>query len=829
MKPARMGRYANLGRQKSSRRRSKWTPPGKIGEFVTWWRGLSMKKKIVFTVLPIFVFLITVPIATYIMLANDIKDPERLMNRNNTGIVLQDANGKSFYSVGRAEHRNDVALANISDSMKKALIASEDKDFYKHGGFSPLSILRALVTRTGGGSTLTQQLVKNTLLSDERSYFRKYQELFMAIAVEQNYSKDQILAMYLNSVYFGENAFGVEEAAKVYFNTTPDKLDVAQSAMLVGLLPAPTAYSPISGNKNYAKERQNTVLSRMVKNGFITEDQKNAATAQELVYGAGAKKNETSIAPHFAEMVINQLSKKYSYEKVMRSGYQVKTTLDVSAQQTLTDNIAAQIKYINRMGGSNASGVVIDPTNGEVRALVGSADYNNEKWGKVNMVTTARQTGSSFKPIYYANALADGVITPATVFDDKVKDFGGGYVPRDADRRETSRGKASVRQALNWSLNIPSVEVMQKYGISKSISTAKKLGITTLSDNTSNYGLSLALGSAEVPLVEMVNAYAAFANNGQQYDVTMVSEINNKFGKQIFAREHKGRQAISQQGAYLISNVLSDAATRARIFGSSITVPGNRTVAVKTGTTNDNRDAWTIGYNPQYVVGVWVGNNDNTVMRSGGSDMAGPIFKGTMSALLKGRADVKFNVPSGIVQRAVCRENGGLAVKAGGNTYNEYFMSGALPTESCNAEPTTVSVCNLATGKVESIKEDEFSESKYSKDTANCKAATEQVCDLSTGKVVAINVNEYDSIKYSRDTVNCANNQRIAVCDTQTGKIVTIPKIQAAASRYSRDTANCVAKEKDGDSNDNTRGDTDNNSGNTTPSNPGDNTVPTNP
>ena len=209
--------------------------------------------------------------------------------------------------------------------------------------------------------------------------------------------------------------------------------------------------------------------------------------------------------------------------------------------------------------------------------------------------------------------------------------------------------------------------------------------------------------------------------------------------------------------------------------------------------------------------------------------MAGPIFKGTMSALLKGRADVKFNVPSGIVQRAVCRENGGLAVKAGGNTYNEYFMSGALPTESCNAGPTTVSVCNLATGKVESIKEDEFSESKYSKDTANCKAATEQVCDLSTGKVVAINVNEYDSIKYSRDTVNCANNQRIAVCDTQTGKIVTIPKIQAAASRYSRDTANCVVKEKDGDSNDNTRGDTDNNSGNTTPSNPGDNTVPTNP
>ena len=828
MKPARMGRYANLGRQKSPHRRPKWTPPGKLGEFVTWWRGLPAKKKALFIVLPILAFLIIVPVVTYIMLANDIKDPERLMNRNNTGIALQDTNGKAFYSVGRAEHRNDVALANISDSMKKALIASEDKDFYKHGGFNPLSILRALVTRTGGGSTLTQQLVKNTLLSDEHSYFRKYQELFMAIAVEQNYSKDQILAMYLNSVYFGENAFGVEDAAKAYFNTTPDKLSLAQSAMLVGLLPAPARYSPISGNKNYAKERQNTVLSRMVKNGFITEDQKNAAATQELAYGAGAKKNEASIAPHFAEMVISQLSKKYGYEKVMRSGYQVKTTLDASAQQTLTGNIATQMKYISRMGGSNASGIVVDPTNGEVRALVGSADYNNEKWGKVNMVTTARQTGSSFKPIYYANALADGTITPATVFDDKVKDFGGGYVPRDADRRETSRGKASVRQALNWSLNIPSVEVMQNYGISKSISAAKKLGITTLSDNTSGYGLSLALGSAEIPLVEMANAYAAFANNGQQYDVTMVSEINNKFGKQIFAREHKGRQAISQQGAYLISNVLSDAATRARIFGSSITVPGNRTVAVKTGTTNDNRDAWAIGYNPQYVVGVWVGNNDNTVMRSGGSDMAGPIFKGTMSALLKGKADVKFNVPSGIVQRAVCRENGGLAAKAGGNTYNEYFMSGALPTESCNAEPTTISVCNLATGKVESIKEDEFSESKYSKDTSNCKAAAEQVCDLSTGKVVSIDANEYDSTKYSRDTANCASSQRVTVCDTQTGKIVAIPKSQATASRYSRDTVNCVAKDDDSGG-DNTGGGTNNNGGSTTPSNPGGNTTPTNP
>ena len=822
-KPARMGRYANLGRQKSTKRRAKWTPPGKLGKFVTWWRGLSRKKKALFIATPILIFLIATPIITYLMLANDIKDPERLMNRNNTGIVLQDVNGETFYSIGRAEHRDQIPLSDISEDMQHALIASEDKDFYEHGGFSPLSIIRALVTRTGGGSTLTQQLVKNTLLSDERSYFRKYQELFMAIAVEQNYTKDEILTMYLNSVYYGENAFGVEDAAKAYFNTTPDKLDLAQSAMLVGLLPAPAIYSPISGNAEYAKERQTTVLTRMVNNGYITEEQKTAALAEELVYADGASAT-SSIAPHFVEMVINELSEKYGYETVMRSGYQVKTTLDTSIQQNLNDNISSQISYINSMGGSNASGIVIDPTNGEIRALAGSADYNNETWGKVNMVTTARQPGSSFKPIYYSAALADGTITPATILDDTVKDFGGGYVPRDADRNESSRSNVTTRQALNWSLNIPSVEVMQKYGIAKSITAAKNLGITTLDSDTSNYGLSLALGSAEVPLEEMANAYAAFANNGQQYDTSTIVQIDDKFGKTVFTEEHESEQAVSQQGAYLISNILSDATTRSKIFGTSLTVSGNHTVAVKTGTTNDNRDAWAIGYNPQYVVGVWVGNNDNAEMQSGGSDMAGPIFKATMTNLLDGKENVQFNVPSGIVQKAVCTGTGALAQKFGSNTYNEYFMSGALPTESCNAEVTKISVCNLTTGKVESINEDSYDDSKYSKDTANCSAPTEQVCDLSTGKIVSIDTDDYDSSKYSRDTTNCANNQRVSVCDTTTGTVVAVTKSQSTAARYSTDTTNCTVKTDDSsggddssDSTDSGTGNSDANPGTTTP------------
>lgn len=739
-------RYANLARPVASKRK----PAKKAGRFA-WFRNLSRKKKIMIIAAPIAAFLILTPLITYLMLANDIKDSERLMNRNNTGIALTDINGKSFYSVGRAERRELVKLDGISKDMKNALIASEDKDFYKHGGFSIVSIFRALFTRVGGGSTLTQQLVKNTLLSDDRSYLRKYQELFMAIAVEQNYSKDQILEMYLNSVYFGENAFGIEEAARIYFGKTPKDLTLPESAMLVGLLPAPNAYSPITGNAEYAKQRQTTVLSRMVTNGYISEADKQAALATQLTYASDGSNAQGSIAPHFVEMVINELSQKYGYETVMRSGFQIKTTLDLTAQQALVDSVAAGMPHINAMGGSNASGIVIDPTTGEIRALVGSADYDNQQWGKVNMVTTARQPGSSFKSIYYAAALADGVATPATILHDVKTDFGGGYTPLDADKK--FRGDVTLRSAISQSLNIPSVELMRDYTIEKSITAAKNLGITTI-DSSKNYGLSLALGAAEVPLIEMSHAYAAFANQGQQYDLLKVLEISDKFGKKTFTASHKGKQAINKEGAFMISNILSDNAARAPIFGGSLTVSG-RTLAVKTGTTNDSRDAWTIGYNPQYVVGVWVGNNDNTAMKSGGSDMAGPIWRNTMSKVLSGKANAQFPIPSTIVQRNVCKGNGGLAEKAGPNTYNEYFMAGALPTKSCVVEPTMIQVCEKETGKVISIDESTYDESKYSKDTANCKPPTMEVCDTATGKVVTINSADFDSTKYSTNTDNC--------------------------------------------------------------------------
>ncbi len=652
-----------------------------------WFKGLSRKQKFALIGLPLIAFLVVIPVATYAYYANDISDQERLMNRNNTGIVLKDKNDEVFYSIGRAETRKILPLDQISDTTKEALLASEDKDFYKHGGFSVASIFKALYANvlardaTGyGGSTLTQQLAKNTLLTANQTFLRKYQELAVSIAIEQQYSKDEILNMYLNSVYFGENAFGIEDAAKTYFNKEPKDLTLAESSMLIGVLPAPSAYSPISGSMEYAKERQATVLTRMVNNKFITEAEKQAAISEELAY-SGAANEENDLAPHFAEMVIEELNKKYGEERVARSGYQVKTTLDLSMQKQLKESVDSNIRYIERNGGSNASAVAIDPTTGEVRALIGSADWSNETWGKVNMATTDRQPGSSFKPIYYAEALAQGVITPATILEDVPTDFNG-YKPLNASR--TFSGDISVRNAISRSLNIPSVKVMQQLGVEESIIAAKRMGINL--DDKADYGLPLALGSAEASLMEMTNAYAAFANQGNQYNPVIIKQINNKFDKAIFvANQEKPKEVQTQQGSYLISSILSDASARAPIFGSSLTVPG-RTAAVKTGTTDNSRDAWTIGYTPQLAVGVWVGNNNNEIMQNGGSSMAGPIWVRAMQKLLTGMPNESFPVPSGIVQRPICASNGGLANTAGSGTYNEYFLGSALPKETCSVK-----------------------------------------------------------------------------------------------------------------------------------------------
>lgn len=744
MKQVRNGRY--------TRRTSAF---GRVRKSVyrryVWFKKLSWKKKIALIATPILAFLIIVPIATYIYFANDIKDQERLMNRNNTGIVLLDREGESFFSIGKAEERRLVPLSEISDHVEDALIATEDKDFYEHSGFNIFSIARAAITGYGGGSTISQQLAKNTLLSDERSLLRKYQELFISIAIEQTYTKDEILTMYLNSVFYGENSFGIEEAAETYYGKKPSELSLAESSMLIGILPAPSAYSPISGNSDYAKDRQTTVLTRMADNGYISAAEQSAALDARLKYADQDDAN--SNAPHFVEMVISQLSEEYGYEQVMRSGYRVQTTLDSDLQDQLTRNVEGHIGFIQANGGSNASAVAIDPRTGQIRALVGSADYANEQWGKVNMVTTPRQPGSSFKPIYYAAALAEGKITPATVYEDEPINLGG-WQPRNADGQ--FRGEVTVRSAINQSLNIPSIKVMEDYGVQNSVDAARKLGIEGIEPDK-DYGLSLSLGAAEATLMDMTNAYAAFANQGRQRTPVTVTKIDNKLGREIFRANGDSSQAISQGGAFLISDILSDAAARAPIFGSSLNVPGH-TAAVKTGTTDENRDAWTIGYTPSLAIGVWVGNNDNTVMANGGSGMAGPIWRETMAAGLSGKADEKFNPPSGVVQRATCYSNHGISTNSvTEGTYREYYLASALPTKTCTPEePKPIDVCRLKDNEIVEIDEKNFDDKRYSKDLEDCEEEEMiEVCDTESGEIITIEESEFDAEMHSRNTNNC--------------------------------------------------------------------------
>jgi len=652
-----------------------------------WFKGLSKPKKIAVIGGPILAFLILTPIFTYVYFASAISDPDSLMNYNNTGVVLLDKNNEAFYSFGTADRGERLPLDQISDYTEKALISAEDKNFYTHGGFSFISILGALYANllsgdaTGyGGSTLTQQLAKNTLLSNNQTVLRKYQELTVALAIEQTYSKDDILDLYLNSVYYGEGAFGIGQAAKAYFGKSAAELDLAESAMLIGVLPAPSAYSPISGNIEYAKERQATVLARMVDNKAITQAEADTAKVQVLAYAAPSD-GVNNTAPHFAEMVLNELYEKYGEERVTRSGFRVTTTLDVSLQKSASAAVAKQMSFVQKNGGSNASVVAIDPTSGEIRALVGSADYNNADFGKVNMAVTARQPGSSVKPLYYAEALQRGVITPATILNDKRTDFGG-YIPLNADRK--FRGDVSVRNAISQSLNVPSVEVMQKLGVANSVEALQRLGVSTIDDKT-DYGLSLALGSAEAKLTEMTNAYAAFANAGSQYGTTTITKINDKFEKQIFSKSSAApKQVMGENASFLISDILNDETARAPVFGSSLNTTGYD-VAVKTGTTDEARDAWTIGYSKQLAVGVWVGNNDNTPMKNGGSSMAGPIWRSTILAGLKGQANQPFVAPAGVQQLTVCRSNGLLATGGGTDgTYKEYFLKSVGPSGTCN-------------------------------------------------------------------------------------------------------------------------------------------------
>lgn len=651
-----------------------------------------VKKPLALIILGVFglVFLITV--GTYLAFVGDLSSKDKIMSHNDQGVILTDRNDTPFFTFYQSKSQKIVPLSDIPPSMQHAVIAIEDKDFYIHQGFSIKGIFRSLVANVKqnelaqGGSTITQQLVKNTLLTPQKNFLRKYQEILLAYEIERRYKKDEILEMYLNSVYFGEGAFGIEEAAEIYFGKQAKDLNLAESTILAGILPAPSAYSPLSNPPEKAQSRQKLVLEQMVEQKYITSQQKDEALKTPLSFKRVNGQQLNVNAPHFALMVRDELIQKYGEEYIIRSGFKVKTTLDLTWQKYAEQVVKNQVAALAGNKVTNGAAVAMDVKTGEIRALVGSKDWSNDIFGKVNIITSKRQPGSSFKPIVYAAAFEKKTITPATVLTDEPTTFEGNYKPLDYDRK--FRGKVLARRALANSLNIPAVDVMSRIGVPTALNMADRLGISTLSD-ASQYGLSLVLGSGEVKPLELTEAYATFANEGYKNKPADILEIKDKENNTIYKYTPSPYKVIESDVSFLISSILSDNVTRAEEFGNALTI--SRPAAVKTGTTDNYKDAWTVGYTPSLAVGVWVGNNDGKPMdQIAGSLGAAPIWRLLMERFLQGTPVEKFVPPNSVMSESICKDKGLLVNQATSSAMTEFFINGTAPTQLCyGSQPIT--------------------------------------------------------------------------------------------------------------------------------------------
>lgn len=654
----------------------------------TYWRYHEL---ILYLIFAAFLAFILIPLITLLYFFGDLSSKDRLMNRNNTGITLLDSAGKQFFTFDNPKQIQYVPLSSIPKAMQDAVIASEDKNFYTNPGVSISGIGRALLVdiRSGslseGGSTITQELVKNALLSSNKNFLRKFQEVVLAYVLSKRYSKNDILELYLNSVYFGEGAFGVENAAETYFGEDAKDLTVSQSSLLAALLPAPSALSPLSNDPSLAKNRQETVLSEMASLGYLNEQQVQDATNTQLAYNTVKKTDTNVLAPHFALYVKDLLAQKYGEDTAVQSGYVVTTTLNSTWQQYAETAVKNQISYLKYDKASNGAVVVIDPKTGEIEVMVGSYDWNDPNFGKANMAVSPRQPGSSFKPFIYSDALLNRIITPATILQDVKTTFPGDYQPLDYDK--SFRGPVTVRRALANSLNIPAVEVMQKVGVANGVNFAKNtFGLTSLED-PSKYGLALVLGAAEIPLLEMTDGYATFADQGMYNPPTAILSIRDKYNNEVYKYTPSPQQQLDPGVAFLISSILSDNAARAEEFGNVLTI--SRTAAVKTGTTEDFRDALTIGYTPSITVGVWVGNNDNTPMDNiAGSLGAAPIWRQLMEEFLAGTPVERFSVPQNIIETRTCPYKATASPISTTSAYPEFFLSGTEFNYTCNSLAT---------------------------------------------------------------------------------------------------------------------------------------------
>jgi len=649
----------------------------------------------------------------YAYYARELPDPSALAHRqlfqtarilDRQGRLLQELNDPA---TGR---RILVPLSEVPASLRDATIAAEDASFYDNPGFDIRAVVRATYqwirsgTPQSGASTITQQLVKNTLLGPEQTAERKIKEAFLAMELTRRYSKDQILEMYVNEIFYGNRAYGIEAAAETYFGKPARELTLAEASLLAGLPQAPSYYDPYT-SMAAARERQQYVLEQMVRTGAITQAQSDAAwrTPLELVPLSSAGTRE---APHFVNYVLQQVESRFGTEALFRDGLQITTSIDLDLQHAAEDAASKHIADIKARNATNAALVSIDPKSGEIVAMLGSVDFDNASIdGQVNVALAPRQPGSTLKPFTYVTAFAKGW-SPATLVWDIPTTFPGGYRPNDFDGKFP--GPMTVRSALAQSRNIPALEALQFVSVPELLATVHRLGIQDLRD-TNRYGLAVTLGGGEVKLLDLTYAYTAFASGGRQvgaevpsdrreqgfrqFEPVSILKVTSAAGKVLYSYDPpQGAEVLDPRLAYQVTSVLSDDAARAPTYGrNSVLVLPDHPAAVKTGTTDEFRDSWVVGYTPDLVTGVWVGNNNNTPMRDIlGVAGAGQIWHDYMTAALDGTPGTPFKAPDGVVTAEVCRLSGllptpecrenGLAVKG---TVRDVFVSGInLPTKT---------------------------------------------------------------------------------------------------------------------------------------------------
>lgn len=633
-----------------------WRSPGstkkprqlKNGHKKRWLRGFILAG---FGVGALFMLTFSIYVA---WISRDLPNPNQLMGREIAqSTKIYDRTGEHvLYEISGDEKRTLVSINEIPDHVKQATISIEDKNFYKHGGFSVWAMFRTVVTnivfnRTAGGSTLTQQFIKNAILTPEKTLPRKIKELVLAYRLEKKFSKDEILQMYLNEIPYGSNAYGVETASQKYFGKSVKDVSLAESAILAAIVQTPSRYSPWGPNKDLLLSRKDYVLGLMAEQGYISQEEAVIAK-EEVVDFRGPETNIT--APHFVMFIKDILAEKYGEKMVEQDGLKIYTTLDLYKQKIAEEVITEITKdYPEKYKATNASLVSIDPKTGQILAMVGSRDYfNDEIDGQVNVSTRPRQPGSSLKPLVYATLFEKGY-TPDTILYDVLTNFSTDtnkpYQPKNYNG--TENGPVSIRKSLAGSLNIPAVKAIYLSGINNVIDTAENLGYTTFTDR-SRFGLSLVLGGGEVKLLEHTNAYSAFARDGEISPITGILKVEDKDGRVIEEFSSSSKKVLDSQVARMINSILSDNTARAFVFGlnNPLTL-GGRPVAAKTGTTNDYRDAWTIGYTPSLVTGVWVGNNNNQEMKAaGGSIGAAPIWQEYMKRVLGDTPVEEFKAPN---------------------------------------------------------------------------------------------------------------------------------------------------------------------------------------